>query len=73
MGKGLKVQIIMLGKERRRTESLAYTQTMAAADAFNAVGLFFGVSLLSLYDSIEELLILQTSRSSKGWCCCCYH
>jgi hypothetical protein len=67
---GLRVQIMILRKERTRTESLSYTQIMATADAFNAVGLFFGLSVLSLYDSIEGLLILLTSRSGKGLCCC---
>lgn len=48
-----KIRILLLRKESTRSQSVFYNAAMALADGYNAIGLFFGITFLSVYDALE--------------------
>ena len=67
------IRILILRQESRRDQSVKYTQIMAIADIYNVVGLFFGISFLSIYGALESAVIAskedktsQNSPDAKG-------
>lgn len=62
IGNQAKIRILLLRKESVRFQSVFYNAVMAMADGYNAIGLFFGITFLSVYDAVEDSLV----RSKKS-------
>ncbi len=48
-----KIRILLLRKESKRSQSIFYNAVVAMADGYNAIGFFFGITFLSVYDVVE--------------------
>jgi hypothetical protein len=48
------IRIILSRRETEQRTTVAYTPLMLIADLANALGLFFGFSVISLYEAIEK-------------------
>jgi hypothetical protein len=62
----VRAQIVLQKKEHVLEETVSYTRSIALADAYNTVGLFFGVCLLTTYGSLEEALVKFVNSSKRG-------
>jgi hypothetical protein len=54
------MRVLILQQESRRGQSVSYTKLMALADVYNMIGLFFGVSVLSMYGALESAIIASS-------------
>jgi hypothetical protein len=61
----LATTIVLFKAEQIREETVIYTQLMALADVYNTIGLFFGLCVLSMYETFEETLLVFRSQTSK--------
>jgi hypothetical protein len=62
----VRAQIVVQKKENILDETVSYTTSIALADAYNTVGLFFGVCLLTMYSSLEEAVVRFIDSSKHG-------
>ena len=60
------VGILLFKQEESREESIRYTSMIALADVYNTIGLFFGVCVLSMYDTLEGTLISFLCEGIRG-------
>ncbi len=50
------VGVVLLKAEGIREEAVVYTKMIAVADVYNAIGLFFGLCILTVYETFEETI-----------------
>jgi hypothetical protein len=62
------IQLVVFKKLTEWTESVVYTKETALADASNILGLFFGISVCSVYIAGERSLGTSMNERQAGLC-----